>query len=290
MVPMSSVCCDMNVVGPEERTEQNTVGVCEGMQFDAEPCPGCAAASIPPPPQAKHSWLSSAATPSTALPSALQPRLHAVLHRQRSPRPSQQSHPRHPHRHRQQQQSSPIALSSPGVITSPRSGSDAGTGQPRLSSLNPSTSRFTRSILRLGLPKILLDRAVSAAVNLQEEREGSKMRRACRTHSSPEGTPMESTQLGAAIHCIGITNIADSAPPDIPQASVEDANTALFEQCRGSSLFHAAALIFNPVPMVGVHWLGPLLRLSPCHFKFRIPSAAAAAPSSSGLEYLQGNT
>ncbi|KAF5378463.1 hypothetical protein D9615_007029 [Tricholomella constricta] len=197
------------------------------------PTPPTLPKDIPPPPQVKRSWFSSAAaTPSAPLPEP-QPAasnsnsIPSSIDNEVPGLPTITTSPSPPP---PQQQAAPTALPSPGVVTSPSSGGGDG---PRLSSLNPSTGRFTLSIPLLGRPKIPLDRVVSAAVHSKEEREGSK--------TKPQNTPVEhtattltaplapaeskSTEPEETTHSIRITNTTDSAPAHRPETSPEDANT-----------------------------------------------------------------
>ncbi|KNZ76175.1 hypothetical protein J132_11294 [Termitomyces sp. J132] len=55
--------------------------------------------------------------------------------------------------------SSPTSIATPTIVTSPSS--DTASGRPRLSSLNPSTSRFALSIPLLGRPKVLSEKTTN---------------------------------------------------------------------------------------------------------------------------------
>ncbi|KAF8060266.1 hypothetical protein FPV67DRAFT_338410 [Lyophyllum atratum] len=61
---------------------------------------------------------------------------------------------------------------SPSIISSPSTQSNGGTGRARLSSLNPSTSRFTLSIPLLGRAKMPLETAVAVAQS-EEAKNGT---------------------------------------------------------------------------------------------------------------------
>ncbi|KAG6872506.1 hypothetical protein C0995_009262 [Termitomyces sp. Mi166 len=110
--------------------------------------------------------------------------------------------------------SSPTSIATHAIVTTPSS--DTATRRPRLSSLNPSTSRFALNIPLLGRPKVPLDQVVNDVDSKTTPTEPSP---------TPEQAPLPASVPEIAI----VTPDPTSTPvPDPPLVTTEEANATSF--------------------------------------------------------------
>ncbi|KAG6897258.1 hypothetical protein C0992_003042 [Termitomyces sp. T32_za158] len=111
--------------------------------------------------------------------------------------------------------SSPTSIATHAVVTSPSN--DHTTGRPRLSSLNPSTSRFTLSIPLLGRPKVPIDQVSTDVLDPKATSESLP------APTEPISTP-ETASAPISVPEIAVVTPDPTPIPDLPPVTAEENN------------------------------------------------------------------